>query len=193
MKKAFLYCISGVLVISITGNFIQYVANQNRVEELNTALVTSQSQLEAVTNELAELKPKLVQLEHDFSLLYTDYSKLELELSNPEQPEVTEPVEEKPAESNSTSNQQGSSSQQSGGGNQNSSQSTQPSGGGSSSSSKPSGGTSTKPQPAPSQQEQQQQATNDEGFHKTTEEEREMQRSAGFDGNGTVTDWSLWE
>lgn len=73
-----------MLVISISGNVIQYVANQNRVKELNTALVTSQSQLEAVTNELAELKPKLVQLEHDFSLLYTDYSKLELELSNPE-------------------------------------------------------------------------------------------------------------
>lgn len=105
MKKAFLYCISGVLVISITGNVIQYVASQNRVEELNTALATSQSQLEAVTNELAELKPKLVQLEHDFSLLYTDYSKLELELSNPEQPEVSDQQTQQGQQG--TQNQQG--------------------------------------------------------------------------------------
>lgn len=182
MKKAFLYCISGVLVISITGNVIQYVANQNRVEELNTALATSQSQLEAVTNELAELKPKLVQLEHDFSLLYTDYSKLELELSNPEQPEVTEPVEEKPAESNSNSNlQSGGSSQQSGGGNQNSSQSS----GGSSQTSKPSGGTSSKPQPSTDQQQQQQEVGNTgEIFKPTPEQQREIEKSAGFEKEG---------
>lgn len=95
--------------------------------------------------------------------------------------DIEKPVEEKPAESNSTSNQQSG-----GNSNQNSSQSS----GGSSQTSKPSGGTSTKPQPAPEQQQQQQQATSSDeeiGINKPTpEEQREIQKSAGFDGNGTV-------
>lgn len=62
-------------------------------------------------------------------------------------------------------------------------------------SSKPTGTPSNKPQPSTNQQQQQQQqASGDEEFHKPTpEEERELQKDAGGDGQGSVGDWSLWE
>lgn len=85
-EKVIVLCVSGLLVISITGNVIQYVASQNRLEEMNTALAASQSQLEAATKEIAELKPQITRLERDYSMLYTDYTKLERELSNPSYP-----------------------------------------------------------------------------------------------------------
>lgn len=100
------------------------------------------------------------------------------------QPEVTEPAENEPSTSNSnnSSQQSGNSNQQSGGSQSN--QSSQPSG---STSSKPSGGTSTKPQPSTEQQQQQQEVGNTgEIFKPTPEQQREIEKSAGFEKEGTL-------
>lgn len=84
-----------ILRFWLTGNIYS-----RRCYSFLPALAASQSQLEAATKEITELKSQITQSERDYSMPYTDYTKLEVELSNPEPvPETNLPQQQQPSSS----------------------------------------------------------------------------------------------